>query len=166
MTRRPPAMRVQLAAAMVALAVLSVAVAGLLIHRAADREVADFGRRDLQQSANRLAIEASIRYREVGGWTSRMVSDLIAPERAEDHVVVLLDAGGSELLSGVQIQPDSRRAPVEVAGRRVGTVVVGHPGGGFLLVGRGPTGRRLDAQLTGELDQRLLESAAVAAVVA
>ena len=33
--RRPLGMRVQLAAAMVALAVLSVAVAGLLIHRAA-----------------------------------------------------------------------------------------------------------------------------------
>ena len=69
MSRRPLGMRVQLAAAMVALAVLSVAVAGLLIHRAADREVADFGRRDLQQTANRLAIEASIRYEETGAWT-------------------------------------------------------------------------------------------------
>ena len=166
MRRRPLGMRVQLAAAMVALAVLSVAVAGLLIHRAADREVADFGRRDLQQTANRLAVEAGIRYREAGAWTARVVSDLITPETAEDHVVVLRDATGGELPGSARnIQPDSRSAAVTVDGRRVGMVVVGHPGGGFLLVG-GPAGQRLDAQLTGELDQRLLESAVVAAAVA
>ena len=166
MRHRALRMRVQLAAAMVALAVLSVAVAGLLIHRAADREVADFGRRDLQQTANRLAVEAGIRYREAGAWTARVVSDLITPETAEDHVVVLRDATGRELPGSARnIQPDSRSAAVTVDGRRVGMVVVGHPGGGFLLVG-GPAGQRLDAQLTGELDQRLLESAVVAAGVA
>jgi len=164
---RPIPMRAQLAAAMVALAVLSVAVAGLLIHRAADREVADFGRRDLQQTANRLAIEAGIRYQESGAWTAHLVADLIAPERAEDHVVVLLNAVGKELLGSARhVAPDSRRAPITADGTRVGTVIVGHPGGGFLRVGRGATGQRLDARLTGELDQRLLESAFVAAGVA
>src|SRR4051794_26736936 len=167
MPRRPPAMRMQLAAAMVALAVLSVAVAGLLIHRAADREVADFGRRDLQQTANRIALSAAFAYTDAGGWTRRRLQQIIAAETAEDHVVVLLDARGRELsAAGAEPAPDSRRAPIVRGPRRIGTVVVGHPGGGFLQVGRGRTERRLDAHLTSELDQRLLESGVVAAVCA
>jgi two-component system, OmpR family, sensor histidine kinase BaeS len=164
---RPLGMRMQLAAAMVALAVLTVAVAGLLIHRAADREVATFGREDLQQTAKRLAYAASLSYAQANAWTASRVRQLIAPEAVEGHVVVLLDKTGGELLgSAARIPPDSQRAPVVVDGERVGTVFVGHPRGGFLQVGRGASGRQLDDQLTRELDTRLLESAAVAAVLA
>jgi hypothetical protein len=149
-------MRMQLAAAMVALAVLTVAVAGLLIHRAADREVASFGRQDLQQTANRLAISAGLGYAEANAWTTREIRRLIAPEVAEDHVIVLLDETGGELLgSAGRIPRNSQRSPVVVDGERVGTVIVGHAGGGFLQVGRGASGRRLEEQLTRELDTRL-----------
>ncbi|HWT26178.1 MAG TPA: HAMP domain-containing sensor histidine kinase [Solirubrobacteraceae bacterium] len=164
---RPLGIRQQVAAAMVALAVLSVTVSGLLIHRAADREVESFGRRDLQQTANRLAIAASLRHHEAGGWSRPHVRALIEPERAEDHVVVLLNERGRVLYGDVdEVPPDSRRAPVFVGRERVGTVIVAHAGGGFLQVGRGRTQQRLDAKLTAELDQRLLESAIVAAGLA
>jgi two-component system, OmpR family, sensor histidine kinase BaeS len=160
---RPLAMRMQLAAAMVALAALSVAVAGLLIHRGADREVADFGRRDLQQTANRIALTAAFGYAETGRWVPRRLEQIVAAETAEDHVVVLLDANGRSLAASAGTPaPDSRRALIMRGRERVGTVIVGHPGGGFLQVGRGRTERRLDAHLTSELDQRLLESAVVA----
>jgi two-component system, OmpR family, sensor histidine kinase BaeS len=168
MTRiRPLGIRQQLSAAMVALAVLSVAVAGLLIHRAADREVEDFGRRDLQQTADRLAIGGAIQYEEAGGWSAPHIRELVLPERVEDHVVVLLDERGRALTGSTEdLPPDSRRAPVIVDGERVGTVIAGHRGSGFLAVGRGRTQQQLDEQLTGELDERLLESAVVAAVLA
>jgi two-component system sensor histidine kinase BaeS len=165
--RRPVGVRLQLAAAMVALAVISVAVAGLLIHRAADVEIRDFGRRDLQQTANRIAVTAAFAYDDSGGWTGRRVAELIEAERAEDHAVVLLDERGRPMPgSAPAIPPNSRRAPVLDGGRQVGTAIAGHAQGGFLQVGRGATKQRLDARLSQELDRRLVESALVAAGLA
>src|SRR5688500_20344191 len=114
MTRiRPLGIRQQLSAAMVALAVLSVAVAGLLIHRAADREVEDCGRRDLQQTADRLAIGGAIQDTEAGGWPAPHVREPVLPERGDDHGVVLLDARGPEVHGSLhEVPPDRRRAPV------------------------------------------------------
>src|SRR4051812_49992666 len=96
MTRRPPAMRVQLAAAMVALAVLSVAVAGLLIHRAADREVAEFGRRDLQQTANRIALSAAFAYTDAGGRTRPRLAETGAAATTGGPRLLLPDPPGRQ----------------------------------------------------------------------
>jgi signal transduction histidine kinase len=167
MRGRALGVRPQIAIAMVALAVLSVAVAWLLIHRAADDELRDFGRQDLQQSANRLAASAALEYEEAGRWTEQFLRDVRTAEAEEGHVVVLLDGRDRPLRGSAPMSPpDSRRATVVAQGRRVGTVVIGHPSGGFLQVGRGVSRRRLDAQLGSKLDERLLESAAVGAVLA
>jgi len=165
--RRPPALRTQVGVALVGLALASVALAGLLVQGAADRELRDFGRRDLQQTADRLAASARFAYVDADGWSPRRVRELALAERAEEHAVVVLDAHRRAVPgSSARIPGAHRRAAVVVDGRRVGTVVVGHADGGLLLVGRGRASRRLQAELEQATGARLLQSAAVAAALA
>jgi len=142
-------------------AVLSFALAGTLMHTAADHQVQEFGRRDLQQTADRLAVSAALSYADANRWSVRGVRRLLLAERKEDHVVVMLDAsrrpvGGSR----ARIPAVTRRAAVVVSGRRVGTVIVGHAGSGYLEVGHGRASRHLDFHTPA------LEAAVIAAMVA
>src|SRR4051794_41133442 len=81
-TRRPTALRTMVGLALVGLALASVALAGLLVQGAADRELRDFGRRDLQHTADRLAASARFAYVDADGWSPRRVRELALAERA------------------------------------------------------------------------------------
>ena len=164
---RPLGVRMHIGLAMVALAVVSVALAGLLMHGAADDELRTFGRQDLRQTVQRLALTAQFEYEEAGRWSPDFVRDMQAQEQFEDHAVVLLDVGGHALAGSAQVVPDnSVRLPVVADGRRVGTVIAGHARGGYLFAGQGRAQRALDAELEAKLDERRIESAGLAAVLA
>jgi two-component system sensor histidine kinase BaeS len=164
---RPLGVRMHIGLAMVALAIVSVALAGLLMHSAADDELRSFGREDLEQTVRRLALTAQLEYEETGRWSPDFVRDLQAQESFEDHAVMLLDVGGLPVPGSVRKAPDdSRRLPVFARGERVGTVIAGHARGGYLLAGQGASQRQLDAELEIKLDERRWESAGIAAVLA
>jgi two-component system, OmpR family, sensor histidine kinase BaeS len=153
--------------AMVALAVVSVALAGLLMHTAADDELRTFGRKDQEQITQRLAITAAHEYEDEGRWSREFLRELQAQERPEDHAFVLLDARGEPVPGSETAVPnDSVRVPVMVGDERVGTMIAAHVRGGYLRVGQGAAQRALDAELEAKLDERRLESAAIAAVLA
>jgi two-component system sensor histidine kinase BaeS len=159
--------RTQLGIAMVTLAVLSIAFAGLLIHRTASGRLEAFGRSDLQQTADRLAVLAGFAFEEGRGWPRHRVEELARAEAVEGHAIVLTDLDGTPAPgSPTLVPPDSRRAAVKAGGRHVGAVIVGHPRGGYLQVGPGGAGRQLEDELGGDLDMRLAESALVAAGLA
>jgi signal transduction histidine kinase len=164
---KPPALRSQVGVALVALAVVSVALAGASVRGASDRELGEFGRRDLQQTADRLAVSAGFAYTAANGFLPRRLRELLVAERAEGHAVAVLDVRRRPVRSSAtRIPREHRRAAVVVDGRRVGTVVVGHAAGGFLLVGHGPTSRHLEGALRSAAGARLVESAAIAAALA
>src|SRR5215218_4349945 len=88
---KPPALRSQVGVALVALAVVSVALAGASVRGASDRELGEFGRRDLQQTADRLAVSAGFAYTAANGFLPRRLRELLVAERAEGHAVAVLD---------------------------------------------------------------------------
>ena len=157
----PPSLRAQICAMVVVQAALSFALAGTLMHTSADRQVEEFGRRDLQQTADRLAVSLALGYADANGWSVRPVRRLLLAERKEDHMVVIRDGRGRRVGgSPAGIPRVQRRAAVRVSGRRVGTVIVGHSGSGYLEVGQGRASRHLDFHTPA------LEAAVLAALVA
>jgi two-component system, OmpR family, sensor histidine kinase BaeS len=155
--------RAHLLGAMVAIALTSVAVTGVLVTRAVDAEMRDFTRRDLRFSAANAAEMAAAVYVESGGWTARSVRAVRTVARSRGDVVAVLGPDERPLTgSPAPPGPGGVRAPVRVAGRRVGTVVATHPG----AAGAGGAAARLDRHLSTRTDNMLLESGVVAGVLA
>jgi hypothetical protein len=138
--------RARLLAAMVAIALLSVALTGLLLTRAADSELRDFSRRDLRFSAANAAEMAAAVYVEGGGWSVRSAHAVREVARSRGDTVALLGLDGRPLAG--TLPPDRGRAvwaPVRVEGHRVGAIVASHPA----RRGVGGAAARLDRRLSG-----------------
>ena len=124
--RRPLGVRVYLVAAMMLLAIVSVAVSAVVINRGVDTELREFSQRDLRFSATNAAEMAASAYLEVGGWSERPVLALraVAAEHG-DEVVVLGEQGRPVMGSPATATDwaDGERAPIVVDGRQVGTIV-------------------------------------------
>ena len=73
--RRPLGVRVYLVAAMMLLAIVSVAVSAVVINRGVDTELREFSQRDLRFSATNAAEMAASAYLEVGGWSERRAAE-------------------------------------------------------------------------------------------
>ncbi len=160
--RRPLGVRVHLLVAMVAIALTSVAVSGVLITRSVEREMDDFARRDLRFSALTAAEMASAVYLEAGHWSAPAVHALDTVARTHGDAFRLLDADGTPV-AGPAAHPAAVgevREPVIVRGRRVGTVVASHPSGA------GGAAERLTRHLVGRMDDLLLEAGALAVLLA
>jgi two-component system sensor histidine kinase BaeS len=166
-SRRPLGFSAQLWLALVAQALLTLAITGLLIHQATGRQLRDFGRTDLQQTAQRVAALAGSVYGAENRWSPRRLEELLRPERVEDHAIVIVDPAQRPIIGDPErLPPDTRSAGVVVRGRRVGTVIAAHSRGGYLEVGRGGSRRHLGPQLTDEVDAQLLQSALLAGALA
>jgi two-component system sensor histidine kinase BaeS len=162
--KRPFGVRVYLVGAAIAIAITSVAVTGLLIHRGVDRELRDFGRSDVEQAASRTAELAAFEYRKEGGWNPATVRYLVRDQKKfKSHVLVLLGPDGQPLPGSPAHQAqESVQRPIVVDGRTIGQVVIAHPRHGTA----GKTAQALDAQLSGRLGERLLEAGVLAGILA
>jgi signal transduction histidine kinase len=153
--RRPLGVRVHLVAAMMLLAIVSVAVSAFVINRGVDTELREFSQRDLRFSATNAAEMAASAYLEVGGWSERPVLALRAVAAQHgDEVVVLDERGGPVLGSPATDSADGERAPVVVEGRQVGTIVATHARTGDV----DNAAERLDHSLQARMGGLLLES--------
>jgi signal transduction histidine kinase len=163
--RRPVGVRVHLVAAMMLLAIVSVAVSAVVINRGVDMELHEFSQRDLRLSAKNAAAMASSAYLEVGGWAARPVLALraVAAEHGDD--VVVLDDQGRPIMGSPSTATDwagGERAPVVVDGRQVGTIVATHSQTGEV----DNAAERLDHSLQARMGELLLESGLFAAGLA
>jgi len=153
---------VHLVGAAVALAVVSVAVTGVLAQHAVDRELVAFEKRDLEQAAARIATHAAFGYQREGGWTRAWVSQLVKGERIEHGTVTIEDASGRVLPGSAPNAPrGGETADVLVGAKRVGRVTMVRRAG----AGAG-SGAGLGAQLKGRLGERLVEAGVLAGVLA
>jgi two-component system, OmpR family, sensor histidine kinase BaeS len=157
--------RAHLLAAMMLLALASVAISAAIINRAVDSELRDFSKRDLRFSATNAAELAASAYLEAGGWSARPVNALRAIARGRGDAVVVLGADRRPVVGSPASAldwADGERAPVVVRGVRVGTVVATHPRDG----GVASAAKRLDRHLQGRMDGLLLEAGIVAGALA
>ena len=156
-------MRAHLLAAMVVLALTSVAVTAVVINRAVDAELRDFSRRDLHFSAVNAAEMAAAAYLEADGWSARAVRALRTIARARGDAIAVVDGDG-RAVPGSPPPPagQSERAIVLVGARHVGTVIASHPTG----VGVGGAAHRLDLRLRGRMDELLLAAGTLAGSLA
>ncbi|HWT24948.1 MAG TPA: anti-sigma factor antagonist [Solirubrobacteraceae bacterium] len=164
--RRPVGVRTHLAAAAVALAVTSVAGAGVFTHAAVDDELAKFAQRDLAQEATQVATHAQFGYAQAGGWTSELVESLVRAESLENRTLVIRGPDGRPL-PGSPRDParDGAEAEVSVGGRVVGTVETVRRSGSGPPAARGAE-ETLPIQLSRRLEVRMVEAGVLAAVLA
>jgi two-component system sensor histidine kinase BaeS len=156
--RRPLGVRVHVIGAAVALALTSVAVTGLLVHRAVDREVAAFGQENLRQAARQTAGAAAAVHHETHGLPAYWVAQVVRDAALDDRVTVLRGPDDQALPgSPRQAAPNSVSVPIRDDGRLVGSVATGYSRGGAVGFGG-----RLD-ELT---EEGVLKAAAVAGVLA
>ena len=163
--RRPLGVRVYLVAAMMLLAIVSVAVSAVVINRGVDTELREFSQRDLRFSATNAAEMAASAYLEVGGWSERPVLALraVAAEHG-DEVVVLGERGRPVMGSPATATDwaDGERAPIVVDGRQVGTILATPSRTGDV----DNAAERLDRSLQARMGGLLLESGLFAAGLA
>jgi two-component system sensor histidine kinase BaeS len=155
--------RAHLLAAMVGIALLSVALTGGLLTRAADSELRDFSRRDLRFSAANAAEMAAAVYIEAGGWTARSVRAIGSVARSRGDSVVVLGLDGRPVPGSPPGTMDGAVfAPVRIEGHLVGTIVATH------RPGRGVDGaaERLDRHLSSRTNDVLLEAGVAAGLLA
>jgi two-component system sensor histidine kinase BaeS len=156
---RPLSMRLHVIAAMMALALGTVAFTGLATRRGVDGELATLGQRELQASAAGLATAAAIGYDGTGGWSEPWVRRLLRTAPRDAGRLAVMGADGRPV-AGSPAAPAraGARAPVTVGGRRVGTVVAAAPG---------DTGaEQFGARVRERVDDRLLEAGIAAGVLA
>ncbi|MEA2322165.1 MAG: two-component system, OmpR family, sensor histidine kinase BaeS [Solirubrobacteraceae bacterium] len=149
--------------AMVAIALTSVAVTGLLFARAVDSELTDFSARDLRFSAANAAEMAAAVYLEAGGWSERSVRALRTVAHARGDEVAFLGPHERPVPgSPAPAAPGGVRAAVLVGGVRVCTVIAmrAHHGSVDGAV------RRLDRRLRSQVDDVLLQAGVLAGLVA
>jgi two-component system sensor histidine kinase BaeS len=155
--------RAHLLAAMVLLALASVAVTAALVNRAVDSELRDYSERDLRISADNAADTAAAVYLEDGGWSERSVIAMRTVLRVHGERIVVLGADGRPAPgSPLPLAPHGERAPVMVRGHAVGTVIASPPPGGVL----DGAARRLDKRLQGRMDGLLLTAGLLAGSLA
>jgi len=145
---------------MVAVALTSVGLTGVLVVRAVGSEVGELARRDLRLSAAGVSEMAATVYIEAGGWSARSIRAMRHVARSRGDEVAVLGADGSPLPgSPAPDGDDGVRAPVVVDGRRVGTIVATAAAGSLAAA-------RLDRRLWARTDDLALEAALLAGVVA
>jgi signal transduction histidine kinase len=160
---RPLGVRVHLLAAMVALALASVAVTAVVVNRAVDSELSDFSHRDLRITAVNAAETAAAVYLEDGGWSERSVVAMRTVLRAHGESIVVLGSNGRPVPgSPASIYAGGEHAAVVVQGHGVGTVIATPPRTG----GVDSAARRLDRHLQGRMDGLLLVAGIVAGLLA
>jgi two-component system sensor histidine kinase BaeS len=160
--RRPLGVRAHLLAAMVALALTSVAATALLINRTVDIELARFAERDLQLAADDAAVTAAAARREAGGWTQRSVRALRTVARSRGDTIALVGVDGRPVDGSPSVaRSQAARAAVIVHGRLVGTVIATPTA----HAGTAGAAERMDRQLQGRMDELLLEAGVVAGVL-
>jgi two-component system sensor histidine kinase BaeS len=144
--------RSRLVIAMMLVAITSVLITTVTSALTVDRSLEDFGRKDLELSADHSAAMAAELYRRDHGWTRRTAADLSRLERVQGHSIVLRDASGRILPGSAARQPSQRAiAAVVAGGTKVGELSLAHPGGGYLRLrerdGAGPLGEELSQRL-------------------
>jgi two-component system sensor histidine kinase BaeS len=161
--RRPLGVRTQLLAAMILLAIASVAVTAVLINRAVDSELRDFSHRDLRISAVNAADSAAAMYLEDGGWSERSVRALRTIAHAHGEAIAVLGYGGRPVPgSPGPIAAKGVRSAVVVRGNVVGTVIATPPRSG----GIDSAAQRLDHSLRERMDGLLVTAGILAGSLA
>jgi signal transduction histidine kinase len=149
--------RAQLVAAMVFLAIASVAVSAAVINRAVDTELADFSQRDLRVAAANASEMAASVYLEAGGWTERSVMAVRAIAEARGDQVLVLGADGRPVVGspGTATQwTAGERTPIIVEGSQVGTILANHA----QTRGVDNAAERLDHRLRSRMSGLLMEA--------
>jgi two-component system sensor histidine kinase BaeS len=163
---RAVGVRLHLAIATTALAVVCVVLTGQLMHRTVDDELETFTRKVAAMSAKHVAAEASANYRRAGGWSSTDVAQQVRMERVLHHDITILDRFERPVPgSPGRVPPAASAAPIRLGGDVIGTAFVAHEDGGMSFV---HDGRRikLESALSNHLETPLLEAVLLAAVLA
>jgi signal transduction histidine kinase len=128
---RPLGLRARLAIALVGVAVLAVGVATLLSNRGLSPRLSDAAQDRLERSAEGVAKVAGRFYLQDGGWTQSRAVELEHLSMVNGLAVTVLAPDGRPVLRSHEAvsvaaseEPRTASAPVVVAGRKVGSVVV------------------------------------------
>ena len=164
--RRAIGVRLHLAFAMTALAIVCVVLTGQLMHRTVDDELENFTRTAATMSAKHVAAEASANYRRARGWSYTDVAQQVQVERVLHHQIVIVDRFDRPVPgSPPQVPPGAVGAAVRVDGLRIGTAFVAHEDGGISYTHDGQR-VSLESALSDHLSMPLLEAVLLAAVLA
>jgi two-component system, OmpR family, sensor histidine kinase BaeS len=149
---RPIGVRTQLLAAMVVLAVASVALTAAQVNAAVDVELRELSQRELRVSAVNAAETAAAGYLDDDGWSARSVRALRIVSSAHDEAIAVLGTDGRPVPgSPPQAAGRGERENVVVGGRLVGVVVASPPAAGTLDGAVRRLDRRLQRRMSGLL---------------
>lgn len=128
-------LRIRLAVALVALALLAVGLATVLGNAGLNPRLSDAARARLQSSADRIASVAGRLYANEAELSRSDALDLEQLSAANGLAVTIVDHSGEQVRtshSPAQAPPEAVAAPIIAAGREIGHVLVSPAGGGLL----------------------------------
>jgi two-component system, OmpR family, sensor histidine kinase BaeS len=138
--RRTTGLRLRLSAALVAVAALAVGIATVVSIAGLEPRLTDAAAARIAASGDRLAEIAAARYRDNGGWSGRVISDLEHLALTNGLALAIVRPNGRRLGSGadgVELEevsggPGAIERPVVARGTLVGTIRAAPVGGSLL----------------------------------
>ena len=163
---RATSLRLRLSIAFVAVAALAVGLSTLLSTRGLEPRLTDAAEARVARSADRLAADATDRYRRDGRWTEADAADLEHTALTTGLRLVILRPGGTPvrtpdsaaLLEDAPHGPGATSRPIVVGGERVATLRAAPVGGSLLSPA--------DVDLRDSLDRLHMIAGAIAVAIA